>query len=196
LPTQPARGYSPPTNMKQKLLFTFSLAGCVAVLLLCAAFALDLYSRATTIYPTPQTQSAFFKSYSPKSAIARYEANEGSSTGESYSGDAGNETAHYARELQYWGYVPTDQQPKLFAELHSSIVHELVALKAQVLSDEWDGRSFQVQYSMGQTSGKAMGGPVEDSSVIREGPAVKHLAPRLALHVRIEEQWSRQANTF
>ena len=182
--------------MKQISLFALSLAGCVAVLLLCAAFALDLYSRAATIYPTPQTQSTFFKNYSLKSTVSRYDANEGASTGESYSGSAGRKAATNAREFQYWGYVPTSHQPGLFAEIHAGVLRDLKAQMARVLSDEWDGTNFQIQYAIGHTSGKAIGGPVEDTSVIHEGPAVKHLAPRLALHVRIEEQWSRQASTF
>jgi hypothetical protein len=66
----------------------------VLLLAICVVLAPGIWEQLHTLYPThptPKTESAFLKNYTPMSVIERFQADEGSSYLHSNGGAAGRE---------------------------------------------------------------------------------------------------------
>jgi hypothetical protein len=63
----------------------------VLLLAVCVVVAPGIWDQLHLLYPTPETESAFLKNYTPKSVIEQFEAHESSSYGRHSGGGAGRQ---------------------------------------------------------------------------------------------------------
>lgn len=169
------------------------IVGVAMVIASCCAMILE---RASIIYPTPETQSAFLKSYSPVEVIDRFKSSDG---GQAFM----NATSAAGRRFVTHDDVTHDKEfTQLFVTCSPDLGSIMTALKADISSKlVQDGRiveqtgdsatGYQFKYEAGNGIGNVSVKPVEiiDSARV-VGPA-KLRSGEIAVSVRIviAERW-------
>lgn len=154
-------------------------------LLLCVAIFRIVVARADIVYPNPETESAFLKSYTLANAIV-----PGSPLA---SGVSGPDSAHHGcashqREFQFWVAIPRGRDLAVMAGVRRDIESRLTRQGSQIIGASGDPLAgFQYDYAVGKTKGSVFIDPLvlADSFASQAGPG--QLAVKL--RVRISETW-------
>jgi hypothetical protein len=89
---------------------------------------------------TPETESAFFKNYTPKTVIERFDAEKGSSYGQHSGGGAGRKFVTHTGGFDWYFAMRSDKWVPLINALRDDASAQLVANGAQILSQTGDAR--------------------------------------------------------
>jgi hypothetical protein len=154
---------------------------------------LRVVADADIVYPTPVTQSAFMKSYSPASTIARFSI-EGSGGQQSAPGasSAGRGCAFHDKEFRSWFVIASGNGPAVMADAQRDIRTRLTRDGGQIVTESGKAPDrFQFDYRAGKDQGSVVVEPiVVIDPVLVEGPG--GLPPgevAVELRIRITETW-------
>jgi hypothetical protein len=147
--------------------------------------------QARLVYPRPETQSTFFKNYSPAKTIEAFDLKQGSSNGEGLGSSAGHEFVSHERKIYFQFFVNAQQRDALAAALAQDVSAQLLRSGATIVATEYtaDG-SVAFRYVSGHTQGEAVVEPIKTGG--RDYPLpFKPQAdrPEVMARVNIEEKW-------
>ena len=126
-----------------------------------------------TWYPTPETESAFLKNYTPKNVIEQFEeGGEGSSYSNHKSGGAGGESVAHSAGFEWHFAMCSDRWMSLMDALQDDVRSQLVGSGAQILGRSGDARDgFHFEYKLGNSVGTLTILPLRiDSAIHRAMP--------------------------
>jgi len=149
---------------------------------------------AETVYPAPETQSAFLKSYTPDSTIARFQI-EGSGAQQSAPGGstAGRGCAFHEKEFIALFVIASGKSVPLMVDVQRDIKSSLALQGGKIVRQVGNApERFQFDYVAGQSKGTVVVEPlaVIDRKIV-EGPHPK-LDPgetAVKLHIKLTETW-------
>jgi hypothetical protein len=143
------------------------LSVLLVVLLTVGVFAaLRKWDRAHTLYPTPETESTFLKSYTPLPVIERFRCGESLSfMGPGRSGAAGKEFVPHGGGFDAFLAMRSDRWTPLIDALNNDVYKQLIFDGAQILSRGGDTHSgFHYDYKLGKSIGSLTIAPLETAS--------------------------------
>jgi hypothetical protein len=149
--------------------------------------------RSLTVYPTPETQSTFLKSYSSAPVVERLKAKQSSSSQNSRDSSAGRKFAtHHAEEEQYF-VMASELKSPLIAAMRDDICHKLVEHGARIIGKTDSPAGFEVRYDLGKSRGIVALDPLQyvDPKILMGSVPVPVTNEALVLRVRIAETWSK-----
>jgi hypothetical protein len=126
----------------------------VLLLVISVAVAPGFWDQLHTLYPTPETESAFFKNYTPKTVIERFDAEKGSSYGQHSGGGAGRKFVTHTGGFDWYFAMRSDKWVPLMNALRDDASAQLVANGAQILGQTGDARDgFHFEYKLEKSIG-------------------------------------------
>ena len=168
-----------------KFVLALGLAGGIAALGLAM-------SRSFYVYPTPETQSAFLKTYDPTSVIKAFQLKKVSSGQSSKDSAAGRKfVTHHVDQKQYFAMTEASI-PALFAAMKKDVDQKLAELGARIIKETDAGDRFEVQYEIGQSRGLVAVDPPRpvDSRIVAGQISLPPSELAVVTGVRIGETWS------
>ncbi len=145
------------------------------------------------VYSTPENESAFLQTYSPKVVIDRFKTADFSQEAAMTSGGAGREFATHEEVFEPTLVINTQDWAALMQALHDDVASRLKAQHAEVVAQSGNGvDGFTINYAIGNTEGTVEAAPVD--SVPPTTLAVDGSGPEKAtvsLRIRIHEKWFR-----
>ena len=168
----------------------FFLAG---ILVLGAVLLASEIDRSLYIYPTPETQSDFLKTYSPAPAIDRFKRTGSSSKSSSGGSSAGRKFATHRRDEQQYFVIAAESAPLLADAVKDDISERLAKQGARITEKTNSAAGFEVRYELGKTRGVVAFDPLqtEDPTTVVGRAGLQPGNVAVMLRVRIAETWSR-----
>lgn len=163
--------------------------GLIALLAV-GAIAL-IFRRDHLVYPTPETESAFYQNYSPESVLKSFFAKgENFAHLEGDGGEPGKESAAHWREREDHFFIEPQNWMPLMTSVADDLTAQLAARGAQIQDISGDAREgFRFQYTVGNTFGSAVIDPlVIPDTTIHGRPLYPQDTPA-RLRIRINEEW-------
>ena len=173
-------------NVKPRQLLK-ALLIATPVLLLCVAIFRVVFARANVVYPNPETESAFLRSYTLENAIV---PGTPFVSGMGGPDSAGRGCASHQREFQFWFIIASRTEPAVMAAVQRDIRSRLTRQGSQITAANGDLRKgFQFDYEAGHSKGSV----IVDPLAIADSPSVAGpMGPgQLAVKLRIgiSETW-------
>jgi hypothetical protein len=165
-----------------------------ALLLMVAAGLFWLiWDSSHLLYATPETESAFLKSYTPQPVIERFQCNNESS---SRGCGAGKHFVTHQASFNWFFAMRPDQRLPLMTALDDDVAAQLHLNGAQILSRSGDFHSgFRYDYRLGKSIGRVTISPVSlDSSIHRSMPLPKCMVD-VATKIELAEKWYPKEET-
>ncbi len=162
------------------------------IVLVCVPILRVVVADTDIVYPTPLTQSAFLKNYSPASTIARFRI-EGSGAQESgpAGSSAGRGCAFHHKEFQSLFVIATGNETAVMADMEREIKSNLARESARIVAET--GRAserFQFDYVAGKGKGTVAVDPIVIVDHKLVDPSELPLGEvAVELRVRITETW-------
>ena len=112
-----------------------------------------IWDRVHTFYPTPETESAFLKSYTPTNVLDRFKDEGGSYLGSRTAVACHDSVTHAATFDGYFALRSEEWMPLMDA-LRDDVAAQLVGNGARILNQGGDARAgFHFDYKLGKTVG-------------------------------------------
>jgi hypothetical protein len=168
-------------NSKWKLIGTLVLiVACLAL------FAFVTADHFLTVYPTPDTESAFLKDYALQPVVERFQVkNSGSQWVDSATDAAGRRFARHERAFHGRFSVDPKDQARFMSSLQEDILAQLSRHGAQILNKSTSTQDgFRLDYREGKSLGSAVISP------LRTIDAQQGLC-QVALDISMSEKWFR-----
>jgi hypothetical protein len=166
----------------------------VLLLAICVVVAPGIWEQLHTLYPTPETESAFLKNYTPKTVIERFQADQSSWYGQHSGGAAGRKFVTHTAGFDWYFPMRSEKWIPLMNALRDDVSAQLAHDGAQILSQSGDARDgFHFEYKLSRSIGRLTISPLSTTSLIHRATP---LAPGLLdVTVRIEqtETWFPKA---
>jgi hypothetical protein len=158
---------------------------------ICALVGLQVWQRFHTLYPTPETKSAFLKSYTPKSVFESFEeAGEGSSYSDHKGGGAGSKFVTHSAGFEWHFAMRSERWMPLMDALRNDVYEQLVASGAEVLNQSGDAHSgFHFEYKLGNSFGAVTISPLRFDSRIHRVPPLSAGLVDADARIEQEETW-------
>jgi len=163
----------------------------ILLLAICVVVAPGIWDHFHLLYPTPETESAFLKNYTPKNVIEQFAAEEeGSSYGQNRSAGAGRKFVTHAGGFDWHFAMRSEKWMPLMTALRDDVSAQLVGNGAQILSQSGDPRDgFHFEYKLGRSVGTLAISPLRTDSLIhRVTPLCKGLVDVTA-SIKQTEMW-------
>jgi hypothetical protein len=180
-----------PSDMKDKKTWckTAAFSDDSGVIFLGQAIDCDV----EVVYPTPETQSAFLKGYSPASTIARFSI-EGSGAQQSAPGgsSAGRRCAFHEKEFISLFVIASGNSAPLMADVERDIKSNLAQQNAQVIGEVGSPPGgFQFDYVVGRSKGTVIVDPivVVDPTLVAGPYGIAPGETAVKLRIRLSETW-------
>lgn len=145
------------------------------------------------VYSTPENESTFLKTYSPKNVIDRFKADQFSQEAAVTSGGAGREFATHEEDFEPTLVINSQDRAPLMQALRDDVAARLKAQNGEVVAQSGNGvDGFTINYAIGNTEGTVEAAPIDSASPTT--PAVDGEAPgkaTVSLRIRIHERWFR-----
>lgn len=168
----------------------------VGILILGSTFAALEIDQFRYVYPTPETQSAFLKSYRATPVVDRFKAKQSSSSQSSADSAAGRKfVTHHSEEDQYF-VIESALKPMLIATMKDDMAEQLVKQGAQIVRQTDSQSGFEVRYELGKSRGVVALDPLQnvDPRILMGSIPIPTGNAALILRVRIAETWSKLAS--
>lgn len=175
-------------NIKPRQLLK-NLLIALPILLLCLVIFRVVVAKADVVYPSPETESVFLRSYTLANAIV---PGTPLASGSSGPDSAGRGCASHQREFQFWFAIPTGNKPVAMAEVRRDLESRLTRQGSQVTAANGDLRKgFQLDYAVGHSKGSVIVDPllIADSTVIAAQAGLRPGQRAVKLRIRISETW-------
>jgi len=171
------------------------LLTALPILILCVLILGVVIRDAGIVYPNPETQSTFLRSYALADAIAPLAPLWSQLSGPD---SAGRGCAFHQREFQLGLVIASGKEPVLMAALRQDLKSKLSRDGSRVVAENGNGsQGFQFDYAVGKTDGSVIVDAlvlVEPSSVA--GPTALRPGERpVKLRVRVSEKWHKASDT-
>jgi hypothetical protein len=172
----------------QQLLKIWKMAFPISFL--CALILSEILAADDIVYPAPENQSSFIKSYSPADVIAPFSL-EGSQLSGPGGSTAGRGCAFHEKEFQAWLVIASRKEPAVMAAVRQDLKSKLGGEGAHIVSDSGNAREgFRLSYS----AGKSRGSGVVDSLMTVDpetvtGPGARAGEVGIKLRLQIKEIW-------
>jgi hypothetical protein len=163
----------------------------ILLIAICVVVAPGIWDHLYLLYPTPETESAFLKNYTPKNVIEQFAVEEvGSSYGHHSGGEAGHKFVTHTGGFDWHFAMRSEKWMPLMNALRDDVSTQLVGNGAQILShsgDPCDG--FHFEYKLGKSVGTLTISPLQtDSRIYRATPLGDGLVDVTA-RVEQTERW-------
>jgi hypothetical protein len=152
-----------------------------------------VWDRIHEFYPTPETESAFLKNYTPTNVLNEFKDEGGSSYLDGRSAGAGHDSVtHGATFDGYFAMRPERWMPLMNA-LRDDVAAQLVRNGARILSQGGDARAgFHFDYKLGKTVGSVTISPLALTSLIHRKMPVPDGAVDTHTSIEVAEKWFPQ----
>jgi hypothetical protein len=152
--------------------------------------------QAQLVSPTPETESAFLKTYTPRNVIERFKRAQYSQMSSGTSGAADRGFATHQSEFEPTFVIDPKDWVALEQALRDDIISRLTDAGAEIVADSGDAvNGFQIRYALGKSQGAVAVEPVK--MVPPANLAIQETGPdkiTVSLHLRIYEKWYRAKN--
>jgi len=146
------------------------------VFLVCLVAAAGVLDHLRTYYPTPETESAFLKNYTPRPVIDRFRENKSFSFGSGFAAGAGRKYVTHQGGFQFHVVMRRENWLPLMNALHNDVLEQLANNGAEVVgqSGNWQV-GFRFDYRINQSLGLliispvAVGPPARRTILLRDG---------------------------
>jgi hypothetical protein len=171
------------------------LLGLFAVLLtLGGAVAVPIvWQRLHTLYPTPETESAFLKAYTPQPLIEQYKCNEPAVySGPNGGGSAGEKFVTRTGRFDFFFVMRSEKRLPLIIALNNDAYDQLILKGAQILNRSGDPHSgFQYDYKLDKSIGSLVIAPLETltTSPIHRSYPLPNGTVDVSVHIEEREMW-------
>jgi hypothetical protein len=168
----------------------------VLLLAICVAVAPRIWEQLHTLYPTPETESAFLKDYTPKSVIERFQADEGRGTsyGHHSGGGAGRKFVTHTAGFIWDFAMRSEKWISLMNALRDDVSAQLVDNGAQILSQSGDARDgFHFEYKLGNSIGTLTISPLSINSLIHRATPLGQGLVDVTARIEQMETWFPKA---
>jgi hypothetical protein len=165
------------------------------ILLLLATFTVNAVDHFLYVYPTPETQSAFLKTYTATPVIDRFKAMQSSRWQGSADAAAGRKFVSRHKEEEHYFVIETGLEPLLIGAMKEDISDKLKQQGARIISQTNSPAGFEVRYELGQSRGIIALDPAQgvDVRMIMGHVPMPTKTEAIMLRVRIAETWSKSA---
>jgi hypothetical protein len=164
----------------------------ILLLTLCGLVVVrSVWDQLHTLYPTPETESAFLKNYTPHRAIERFRSNLSSSSNSGRTNAAGREFVTHTAEFDEFFAMRSQKWMPLMNALRDDVEAQLVGNGAQILSQSGDSREgFHFDYKLGNSFGWLKISPLVISSPPPPlGAPLPEGTVDVAAHIELTEKW-------
>jgi hypothetical protein len=170
--------------------FAFLFAAIILVLASVVVNAVVSYGM---VYPTPETQSAFLKSYLPVEVIERFDGHQGSSRGDGVGSGAGRGFASHSRTVDFYFVTRPENTPLIANALRDNAVLALKGAKMRLVDQsEIREGEYRVHYAGGKTEGTLTIEPVVADATVRRRMPLPPGFQDVKAEIRIEEKWVKK----
>jgi hypothetical protein len=159
------------------------------ILFLCVLILRVIVSDAEIVYPSPETQSAFLRSYTLAEAIAPLSPLRSQLSGPD---SAGRGCAFHQRESQSWLLIASGNSPALMAAVRQDLESRLSRDGSQIVAEKGNASErFQYDYAVGKTKGSVIVDPlvIADAASVAGQAGLRPGQLAVKLHVQISETW-------
>src|SRR3954447_14635209 len=126
----------------------------LSVLLLTIVVVPPIWDRLHTFYPTAETESAFFKNYTPANVLDQFEEEGSGAQLGGRTAAAGHDSVTRAATFDGYFALRSEKWMPLMDALRDDVAAQLVGNGARVLSEGGDARAgFHFDYKLGKTVG-------------------------------------------
>jgi hypothetical protein len=165
----------------------------VLVGLLSIAGVVFALSRTRYLHPSPETKSAFFKSYTPDRALDSFQCNGSHSKASSQAGSkAGHEFVTERKEFEPALVIKAKNWMPLMSRLAHDVASQLTTQGSTILDQTGDARDgFRFDYTVGNTFGTVTIRPMEiiDPRSVTGETGILPDEQAVRMHISIHEQW-------
>ena len=147
--------------MKSHPVLVLLLALCVVLV------APRIWEQLYYLHPTPETESAFLKNYTPQTVIERFQdGRQSSSSGHSSGTEAGHKFITYTAGFYATFAMPSEKSIPLMNALSDDVSAQLVNNGAQILSQTGNAHDgFHFAYQLGNSIGTLTISPLSINSL-------------------------------
>jgi hypothetical protein len=144
-----------------------------------------------TLYPTPETESAFLGNYTPQRVIERFQCNLPSSYSHPSGGEAGREFVTHTAGFEEFFAMKSQKWMPLMNALRDDAETQLVGNGAKILSQSGDSRDgFHFDYKLGKSFGSLNISPLAISSPPpRRGAPLPEGTVDVTARIELTEKW-------
>jgi hypothetical protein len=170
----------------------------ILLLALGVVVAPGIWDHLHLLYPTPETESAFLKNYTPKSVIEQFDAHMGSSYGRGSGSGAGRVFVTHTGEFDWHFAMRSEKWMPLMNTLRDNVSTQLLGNGAQILSQSGDPREgFHFEYKLGKSFGMLTISPLQvESRIHRVTPLCKGLVDVTARIEQAERWFPKEPSTI
>jgi len=164
----------------------------VLLLTICGVAVQVIWDHVHTLYPTPETESAFLKNYTPKRVIEQFESDLTSSYGQHSGGEAGRKFVTHRAGFEWYFAMPSEKWMPLMNALRDDVSAQLVGNGAQILSQSGDPRNgFHFEYKLGKSVGTLTISPLAITSplLVRRGSPLPEGTEEVTASIEQTETW-------
>jgi hypothetical protein len=162
-------------------LFVPVLLACIVGLVACH---FSLY------YPTPETESAFLKSYTPEHVIDRFREKWGSSHSRSFGSSAGRDFVPHNAGFEFDVVLRRESWMPLLNALRDDARQQLANNGAEVLSQSGNSQDgFRFDYKINQSTGSLRISPLAIHSHIRRNMPLPQGLEDVSVKIEQTEKW-------
>lgn len=162
------------------------------LLTLCGLVAIPaVWDQLHTLYPTPETESAFFKNYTPQRVIEHFQCNLPSSCLRPKSDESGREFVTHTTGFDEFFTMRSQKWMPLMNALRDDVEAQLVGNGAQILNQSGDSRDgFHFEYKLGNSIGSLKISPLAiNSRPPRRGIPLPEGALEMTARIELIEKW-------
>jgi hypothetical protein len=167
------------------------LAACLIGVAACVVWV--TVDQANLVFPAPENESAFLKTYTPNPVIDRFKAAEFSQQSTGSSSGAGWGFATHEANFEPTVVIKTGDWVALMQAFRDDIASRLVARTGEIVEESGNpADGFQIKYAVGNSQGTVIIEPL--TSLAASYPGVGGTGPgkvTVNLHIRLKEKWSQ-----
>lgn len=158
--------------------------------LVCLFAVAGIFDHAFTYYPTPETESAFLKSYTPKLVIDQFREEKGSSSSGHMSAGAGRKFVTHEEGFEFHIVMRRENWLPLMNALQQDVLEQLGANNAEVVSQSGDWQDgFHFEYRVDHAAGSLTIAPIAPNSRIWRNKPLPEGMEGVTVKIEQTEKW-------
>ena len=149
-----------------------------------------IWDRVHKFYPTPETESAFLKTYTPTNVLDRFNEGQGASYADGRTAGAGHDSVTHTATFDGYFALCSEKWMPLMDALRDDVAAQLVANRPHILSQGGDARAgFHFDYKLGKTLGSVTISPLALTSRIARRMPLPSGMVDAHTSIEVAEKW-------
>jgi hypothetical protein len=141
-------------------------------------------------YPSPETQSAFLKNYTPTNVLNRFNKGQGGSYLDGRTAEAGHESVTHTATFNGYFALSSETWMPLMDALRDDVATQLVGNGARILGQGGDARAgFHFDYKLGKTVGSVTISPLELTPLLSRRMPLPNGMVDAHTSIEVAEKW-------